>query len=159
MTADERAELLARQFEYRAEAEARAQAAAQPADPPTVLDPPIENRQARWEREGLEQADRERRERAARARREAAAATPAPAVDWAGVVRDAIASEREHMMQLLEQAIVEIETRADRRIADEVRPLTIEIAELKVSNARLREALLERGGSVGSSAGMMSALN
>ena len=80
-------------------------------------------------------------------------------MDWAAHVRAAIASEREHMMQLLEQAIVEIETRADRRIADELRPLTIEIAELKVSNARLREALIERGVSVGNNAGMMSALN
>ena len=51
MTDDERAELLARQLEYRAEAEAREQAAAQPADPPTVLDPPIENRQRARPRE------------------------------------------------------------------------------------------------------------
>ena len=131
-------------------------------------EPPIESVLDRDRRELAERDaawERARRARARAARAAEVAATPAPP-DWSSYVRDAIAAERNHMMQLLEETIAEIEARAHERIDDAMRPLRVELAELKISNcelriqnSRLRELLAERGNSAGVAGISSGALN
>ena len=157
---DEQAFWIAKQEAERQRAEQEA-AAERVAETSRVSDPPIESAQERWEREGLEQADRERQERRARARRQAAIveAHKAAPIDWNARIGTAIANERDSLMALLEELVAQLEDRALQRLDDHLRPVLVQVAELKVANARLREALIERGNSVGGSAGISSALN
>jgi regulator of replication initiation timing len=67
-------------------------------------------------------------------------------------------------MQVLTEAVAELEDRAQQRVDDAMRPLRVELAELKISNCelritntRLREQLTSNGHA--DSAGFSSSLN
>lgn len=162
---DEQNFWLAKQEAERQRAEAEAAAAQQQAVP-IVHEPPIESRSDRDRRELAERDEtwarvREQREQIDAERRacqEEAAAIPG----WVATIRAEIDAVHELIIEAVGQAIgLERE-----RLEDKLRPLRVQnaellvgIAELKLANARLREALIERGSSVGNNAGISSALN
>lgn len=172
MTDNERAELIERQFLLAQEREAGRSSETEPASPVAqpLYEPPVESLNQRHLRELAERDEawaRARRARARAARAAELAATPAPA-DWTEHVTSAIKAEREFLLAVVGEAIAEIENRAQSKLDDVIRPLLVQMSELKVSNAelklanaQLREQLINNnsGNGVGSRAGLMSALN
>lgn len=104
----------------------------------TALNTPTETRNQRDRRELEEQEARFARERRAVERRNAA---PAPDVQLR--ISSAIADERQYILDLMAEIIAETAARQREAIDAAVRPLQIELAELKVANAELKVANAE----------------
>jgi hypothetical protein len=97
---------------------------------------PLEDPLAKWRREADEQEARFARERRRRERH-------AQPVNWELRIAEAIADERQFMTQVLAEAFAELTERQSKAINDAVRPLQIELAELKAANAEAKVANAE----------------
>ena len=99
---------------------------------------PLEDPLTKWKREADEQEARFAKERAKRAR----SAEPAP-INWDLRIAEAIADERELQRELLAHVIVELDERRENAVADAVRPLLGELAQLKAAIAEQRVKICE----------------
>jgi hypothetical protein len=99
---------------------------------------PLEDPLAKWRREADEQEERFAKERRRRERN----AEPAP-INWDLRISQAIADERELQRELLAHVIVEMDERRENAVADAVRPLLGELAQLKASIAEQRVKICE----------------
>jgi hypothetical protein len=98
---------------------------------------PMEDPLTKWKREADEQE-----QRFARERRRERRAEPAP-VNWDLRIAEAIADERQHVLAVLAETVVELNERQHEAIDTELRPLRVELAELRISNCELRAANAE----------------
>jgi hypothetical protein len=99
---------------------------------------PLEDPLTKWRREAEEQEARFEKERAKRRR----SAEPAP-VNWDLRIAEAIADERQHILEVIAETIAELAERQREAIDDAMRPLRIELAELRIGNCELRAANAE----------------
>ena len=77
---------------------------------------------------------------------------PAPAVDWNGEIRRQVADARAYLLEVLAETVAELAERQREAIDDALRPLRLELCELrircgelKLSNTELREQLTASG--------------
>jgi hypothetical protein len=107
-------------------------------DAALVAAAPVNDPMTEWRNFHSEQERQFARSRRAEQRRSAA-----PAPDLALQISSAIADEREFQREILAHVIVELDERRENAIADAVRPLLGEVAQLKAAIAEQRVSICE----------------